>query len=240
MNARATATDSPIRPTVNIEIWSDVVCPWCYIGKRRFSAGLHAVQADLLAAGIEVDFAVSYHAYQLDPTAAPGAAGPVIEVYAKKFGGPERAASIIANLSDTAAAEGLEFNMDRSLRANTLLAHRLIWWAAQPDSGITQEAMKERLLKAYFTDGLHIGDPDVLADCAAEVGADRCAASAFLASDRGRVDVDAELDRASDNGITAVPTYVINGQWAIPGAQDAATFAQVLRKMADQAVAEMA
>jgi len=108
MNARATATDSPIRPTVNIEIWSDVVCPWCYIGKRRFSAGLHAVQADLLAAGIEVDFAVSYHAYQLDPTAAPGAAGPVIEVYAKKFGGPERAASIIAKVTRDHQMIGLD------------------------------------------------------------------------------------------------------------------------------------
>ena len=98
--------------------------------------------------------------------------------------------------------------------------------------------MKERLLQAYFTDGLNIGDPDVLADCAAEVGFDRDEIVAFLSSDRGAAEVAAELAHAHENGITAVPTYVINGQWAIPGAQEPETFAQVLRKMAAQAVAD--
>jgi predicted DsbA family dithiol-disulfide isomerase len=97
--------------------------------------------------------------------------------------------------------------------------------------------MKERLLKAYFTDGLNIGDPEVLADCAAEVGFDRSNMMAFLSSDRGVADVAAELESAYDQGITAVPTYVLDGQWAIPGAQAPETFAKVLRKMADQAVA---
>jgi predicted DsbA family dithiol-disulfide isomerase len=226
------------RPTVTVEVWSDVVCPWCYIGKRKFAAGLAQVEAELTEAGIDVAFDVSYHPYQLDPTAAPGRATPVIDAYAKKFGGPERASAIIANVSQRAAEVGLEFRMDRALRANTLLAHRLIWLAAQPDSPVTQDAMKERLLAAYFHDGLNIGDPDVLADCAAEIGFDRGEVYEFLASGRGTDDVRAELDVASDNGITAVPTYVINGRWAIPGAQEPETFAQVLRKMADQAVAE--
>jgi predicted DsbA family dithiol-disulfide isomerase len=97
--------------------------------------------------------------------------------------------------------------------------------------------MKERLLQAYFTDGLNIGDPEVLADCAAEVGFDRDSIMAFLSGDRGVAEVHAELDVAHDNGITAVPTYVINGRWAVPGAQEPETFAQVLRKMADQALA---
>jgi predicted DsbA family dithiol-disulfide isomerase len=230
--------DDTTRPTVIVEVWSDVVCPWCYIGKRKFASGLARTRADLAAEGIDVEFDISYHPYQLDPTAAPGAAGPVIEAYAKKFGGPERAAAIIANVSERAAEVGLEFRMDRALRANTLLAHRLIWFAAQPDSPVPQDVVKERLLRAYFHDGLHIGDPDVLADCAAEVGFDRDAVREFLASDRGTDEVRAELDVANDNGITAVPTYVINGRWAIPGAQEPETFAQVLRKMADQAVAE--
>jgi predicted DsbA family dithiol-disulfide isomerase len=225
-------------PTVTVEVWSDVVCPWCYIGKRKFASGLAQVQTELAEAGIDVAFDVSYHPYQLDPTAAPGRATPVIDAYAKKFGGPERASAIIANVSERAAEVGLEFRMDRALRANTLLAHRLIWLAAQPDSPVTQDAMKERLLAAYFHDGLNIGDPDVLADCAAEIGFDRAEVYEFLASGRGTDDVRAELDVASDNGITAVPTYVINGRWAIPGAQEPETFAQVLRKMADQAVAE--
>ena len=90
------------------------------------------------------------------------------------------------------------------------------------------------------SDGLNVGDPDVLADCAAEVGFDRDEAYEFLASGRGTDEVRAELETASDSGISAVPTYVINGRWAIPGAQEPETFAQVLRKMADQAVAEHA
>jgi predicted DsbA family dithiol-disulfide isomerase len=232
------STDVSTAPTVTIEVWSDVVCPWCYIGKRRFATGLDQARDALAADGIEVSFDVSYHPYQLDPTASPGASGPVVEAYAKKFGGLERAEAILANVTATAADVGLEFNMDRALRANTLLAHRVIWLAAQPDSPIDQDVMKERLLKAYFTDGLDIGDPDVLADCAAEVGFDRSDVMAFLESDRGLAEVAAELDFANDNGITAVPTYVINGQWAIPGAQEPETFAQVLRKMAGQAVTQ--
>jgi predicted DsbA family dithiol-disulfide isomerase len=237
-----TAISNPdtARPTVTVEVWSDVVCPWCYIGKRKFASGLAQVEAELADAAVDVTFDISYHPYQLDPTAAPGVAGPVLDAYAKKFGGPERAAAIIANVSERAAEVGLDFRMDRALRANTLLAHRLIWMAGQPDSPVAQDAMKERLLRAYFHDGVNIGDPDVLADCAAEVGFDRDEVHEFLASGRGTDEVRAELDHASDNGITAVPTYVVNGRWAIPGAQEPETFAQVLRKMADQAVAEQA
>ena len=212
-----------------------MVCPWCYIGKRRFEAGLAEATKD---GDLGVDFDITFKPYQLDPTAAPGVAGPVFEAYAKKFGGPERAAAIIANVSERAAEVGLDFRMDRALRANTLLAHRLIWMAGQPDSPVAQDAMKERLLRAYFHDGMNIGDPDALADCAAEVGFDRDEVHEFLASGRGTDEVRAELDHASDNGITAVPTYVVNGRWAIPGAQEPETFAQVLRKMADQAIAE--
>jgi predicted DsbA family dithiol-disulfide isomerase len=227
-------------PIVTVEVWSDVVCPWCYIGKRRFATGLQQARDGLAADGIEVSFGISYHPYQLDPTASPGVSGPVVEAYAKKFGGLERAEALLASVTQTAADVGLEFNMDRALRANTLLAHRVIWLAAQPDSPVDQDAMKERLLKAYFTDGLDIGDPDVLADCASEVGFERNEVMAFLQSDRGMADVAAELEVAHDSGITAVPTYVVNGQWAIPGAQEPETFAKVLRKMADQMVAQAA
>jgi predicted DsbA family dithiol-disulfide isomerase len=217
---------------ITVEVWSDVVCPWCYIGKRRFATGVQQVTEQLAAEGIDLAVDVSYHAYQLDPTASPGVSGPVVDAYAKKFGGPERAQAILANVTATAAEVGLEFHMDRALRANTLLAHRIIWLAARPDSPADQDVVKERLLRAYFTDGLDIGDPDVLADCAAEVGFDRDEVAAFLDSDRGVAEVAADLRFAHENGITAVPTYVVNGKWAIPGAQDPDTFAQVLRKMA--------
>jgi|SRR6056297_1890180 len=228
----AAGTGGPLeRPIVTVEVWSDVVCPWCYIGKRRFTTGLEQARRDLAEDDVEVDFEVSYHPYQLDPTAAPGTVGPVLDAYAKKFGGVERAEAIIANVTATAAEVGLEFRLDRALRANTLLAHRLIWWAGQADSTVSQHDVKERLLQAYFTDGLDVGDPDVLADCAADVGAERDDVAAFLASDDGVAQVEAELRTAHDNGITAVPTYVINGRWAIPGAQEPETFTQVLRKM---------
>jgi predicted DsbA family dithiol-disulfide isomerase len=215
-------------PTIAIEVYSDVVCPWCYIGKRRFEAGMALAEAEDLG----VKFEVSYRPFQLDPTAAPGVAGPVVEAYARKFGGMEQAEQILARVTSAAADEGLEFNMDRALRANTLVAHRLLWLADQPDSPVEQEILKERLLKAYFTDGVHIGDPDALADCAADVGFDRDEIVKFLESDRGVSEVAAELEEARNNGITAVPTYVLNGLWAIPGAQDPETFAKVLRKMA--------
>jgi predicted DsbA family dithiol-disulfide isomerase len=234
-NSNPTAGASNVPGRVTVEVWSDVVCPWCYIGKRRFTTGLEQVRSELAAEGHDVEFAVSYHPYQLDPTAAPGLSQPVIEAYAKKFGGPERAEAIIDHVTSIAAEVGVEFHMDRALRANTLLAHRVIWLAGEPESPVAQEDVKERLLKAYFTDGLNIGDPEVLADCAAEVGFDRDSIMVFLSSDRGVAEVRAELDVAHDNGITAVPTYVINGRWAIPGAQEPETFAQVLRKMADQA-----
>jgi predicted DsbA family dithiol-disulfide isomerase len=231
-----------LTPTVSVDIWSDVVCPWCYIGKRRFAAGLDLAVAQLAAEGVEVgrdvEFAVSYHPYQLDPTATPGTSGPVVDAYAKKFGGRERAEQIIASVTATAADAGLEFRMDRALRANTLLAHRVIWLAGQPDSPVPQDAMKERLLQAYFTDGLDIGDPEVVADCAAEVGFDRAAVVAFLESDEGVAEVETELRHAHEQGITAVPTYVLAGRWAVPGAQEPETFAQVLVRMAQRALAD--
>lgn len=222
------------RPTVTIDVFSDVVCPWCYIGKRRFEAGLAEATSD---GDLGVDFDITFKPYQLDPTAAPGVAGPVFDAYAKKFGGEDKATEIIAHVTNTAAGDGLEFQMDKALRANTLLAHRLIWWADQPDNDLSQDDMKERLLQAYFMEGAHIGSVDALVECAVEVGADADDARQFLESGRGTDEVHADLDHARDNGITAVPTYVFNDEWAVPGAQDPETFAKVLRKMAANALA---
>ncbi len=230
-----TASSDTARPTVTVEIYSDVVCPWCYIGKRRFERGL-AVVAD----EVDVDFEVSFHPFQLDPRATPGDSQPVFDAYARKFGGPEQAARIIEHVTATAAEDGLEFHLDRALRANTLLAHRLLWRAGRPDAPVPQATVKERLLRAYFTEGLDIGDPDVLAGLAADVGFDRDEITAFLASDQGTAEVHDELVAAHEHGITAVPTYVLNGRWAVPGAQDPETFAQVLRKMAAAAIADSA
>jgi predicted DsbA family dithiol-disulfide isomerase len=218
-----------VRPHVDVEIWSDVVCPWCYIGKRRFESAV-AQLAD------EIDVDIVFRPFQLDPTAALGKAGPVVDAYAKKFGGPERAQEIIDHVTSVAAESGIQFRMDRALRANTLLAHRLLWLAQATGHQI---ALKERLLQAYFIDGLDIGDPEVLATCAADVGLDRDRVLAFLESDDGLVEVRAELQAAAEIEITAVPTFVFDGKWMVPGAQDADTFAQVLRRVVAKRTADV-
>jgi predicted DsbA family dithiol-disulfide isomerase len=159
----------------------------------------------------------------------------VAEGYARKFGGPERAKEIIDHVTNVAAGEGLEFHLERGLRANTLLAHRLLWLAEQ--RGL-QIALKERLLRAYFCDGLDVGDADTLTACAAEVGFDADEVRAFLATDAGRAEVAHLLSIAADAEITAVPTYVIDGRWAIPGAQDPSTFVNVIRRLLEQRSAE--
>ena len=207
---------------MRVEIWSDVVCPWCYIGKRRFEQAL-----DNFAGrdGVEIVF----RPFQLDPTAPPGAATPVADVYARKFGGPERAAQIIGHVTDVAAASGIEFHLDRAVRANTLLAHRLLWFA-EPRG--VQIALKEELLRAYFTDGRNVGDPEVLVEIAERVGLDRAEVEELFASDDGTGEVRAELAVAAGNDITAVPTFVFDGRWTVPGAQDVEVFERVLQRVA--------
>ncbi|MCU1399434.1 MAG: hypothetical protein JWN62_2543 [Acidimicrobiales bacterium] len=211
---------------MQVDIWSDVVCPWCYIGKRRFETALQRVSERRDTSSVHI----VYRPYQLDPTAQPGRSQPVVEAYAKKFGGAERASQIIDNVTSVAAGDGLEFHMEKALRANTLLAHRLLWFA---ESHGDQIALKERLLRAYFVDGLDIGDADVLATCAAEVGFDADEVRSFLAGDGGSGEVMEQLAEAAANGITAVPTFVFEGQWGVPGAQDVEMFERVLDRMLD-------
>ena len=205
---------------MSIEIWSDVVCPWCYIGKRRFEAAAEQLRD-------EVDLQIVYRPYQLDPTAPP-TPSPAREAYAKKFGGPEQAQAIFDKVTEVAAGEGLEFRMDLAQRANTLAAHRLLWLAEATGQ---QQVLKERLLRAYFTEGRDISSHDTLAELAAEVGMPADNVRAYLASNDGTAQVRQWLDTAHEEGITAVPTYVLEGKWAIPGAQDTDTFVRVIRKL---------
>jgi predicted DsbA family dithiol-disulfide isomerase len=220
----ATADGDTPQP-LEIEIWSDVVCPWCAIGKHRFESALAAI-------GDDIPISVTYRAYQLDPTAARPE--PAIDAYARKFGGPDKARAIIDHVTGVAAADGITFDMDRAVRANTLLAHRLIWRAGLPDSPVAQSAVKAALLDAYFAQGRDIADPDHLAEILAPLGLAPAETVAFLASDAGRAEVAAEIAGAAELGISAVPTYVVGGRWSIPGAQDAETFERVLRRLADR------
>ena len=212
---------------MKVEIWSDVVCPWCYIGKRRFERALE----QLRAGGMTEEVEVIWRSYQLDPTAPLENPGPSVDAYARKFGGQEMAEQIIGKVTAVAAGEGLDFRMDRALRANTVLAHRALHWALESAGTSGQGELKERLLKAYFTDGLDVSDVDVLAACAHDCGLDGVALAAWLATDAGKQEVVEDLRGAMDREISAVPTFIINDRFLVPGAQETETFVNVLTKV---------
>ena len=212
---------------VRVEIFSDLVCPWCFIGKRRFERAVEALRAD----GLGLDLEVVVRPFQLDPTAPVDSAVPVREAYAKKFGGPDKAEAILRHVTSVAEADGITFNMDLAVRANTLHAHRILLFVEETLGASTQMELNEAIMNAYFRDGLNIADVEVLSECAASVGVDRDATREVLMSDRYLVEVEEWLATAADNGITAVPTFIVDDRWSIPGAQDTEMFERVLRRM---------
>lgn len=218
---------SPIVSVVRIDIWSDVVCPWCYIGKRRFDTALERLKAK----GITEHIEVVYRSYQLDPTAPTSSTTPAKDAYAKKFGGQERAEQILRHVTDIAAQDDIVFNMDQALRANTSLAHRVLHWVLLMYGHNNQARCKEAFLAAYFTDGLDVGNLNVLVQVCEGVSIDTSGLHEWLASGGGEKEFAQDLSDAALRDITAVPSFVINDQFIIPGAQDVAVFEQVLEKM---------
>jgi len=217
---------------MQLEIWSDVVCPWCYIGKARFETAV----ANLAAEGIDLDLTIVFRPFQLDPSALTDGTSPVFHGYAKKFGGEERAAQILSHVTLVAAESGVTFNMDQALRANTLTAHRILHLALVHHGPETQVRLKQALLQAYFTDGQNIGADDVLIACAVAAGIPSEDAHRYISSNEGDVEVRGDIIRAGELGITAVPTFVFDGKWSIPGAQDVAVFENVLRRLATKSL----
>ena len=215
---------------MRVEIFSDVVCPWCYIGKARFDRAV----ANLRAQGLEIDLEVVYSPYQLDPTAPIGVATPVLDAYSKKFGGLEKAQAILDHVTAIAAQEGITFNMDIALRANTLPSHRLLAHALAAFGPDTQAALKQNIMIAYFTNGKDISSNGVLIECAVSAGMDADEASTVLTENLFAQEVADQIAGAVSNGITAVPTYVINDQWSVPGAQDTEMFERVLVRLAEK------
>jgi predicted DsbA family dithiol-disulfide isomerase len=213
---------------MRLEIFSDVVCPWCFIGKQRFDRAVK----NLTTAGFNINLEVFYRPFQLDPTAPLDAPTPVRDAYAKKFGTPERASEILDHVTSIALAEGLNFRMDIALRANTSRAHQLITFAQTTDLDHTK--LKELLMIAYFCNGKDISNIDTLIDIATTFGLDKSQVSQLLKSNSGQDQLEAELIRARDIGVTAVPTYIFNEQWSVPGAQDSETFERVLKKLTQE------
>ena len=201
---------------MKVEIWSDVVCPWCYIGKRRFEAAL----ARFEHAG-EVE--VVWKSFELDPN-APVQRGPTLPHLARKYGiSEEQASAMHERMTGFAAAEGIEFHLDETRGGNTFDAHRLIHLARE--HGLQGE-MKERLLRAYFTESEAVGERDVLVRLGEEVGLPDVAE--VLASDTYAGAVRADEHEARLFGISAVPFFVIDRYYGVEGAQSADVLLQAL------------
>ncbi|HYE57234.1 MAG TPA: DsbA family oxidoreductase [Rhodothermales bacterium] len=206
---------------LNVEIYSDIACPWCYVGERRFARALAA-----LPEGTSVE--VVFRPLQLDPT-LPETPVPLREHLQDKFGAHLDA--VLRQTAATAAADGLTLRFEEAQAVNTFAAHRLLWLAEHEGGSAVQRALAERLFEAHFTHGANVADPVVLEDLAASVGLDRARVRAYLASDEGVDDIRRAMAQATRLGIRAVPTFVFNGQYAVQGAQPTSTFLQVLESL---------
>lgn len=210
---------------MKIDIWSDVVCPWCWIGKHRFQQGLALLGDD--APEVEVH----WHPFLLDPDAGTTPV-PLREAYEAKFGSAERTRQILTQTQTAARAEGLPMDFDQGqVRVTTLPAHRLMWLAGR--EGV-QAAVGEALFRAHFVEGRNLADPQTLIAAGAAGGLSAERITGLLAGEEGLEEIQAQLSQAQVLGIQSVPTFVINDQYAIQGAQPAEAFAQALRQIAAQ------
>ncbi|WP_210648722.1 DsbA family oxidoreductase [Nocardioides sp. SYSU D00065] len=209
---------------MKIEIWSDVVCPWCYIGKRRLEKAL----ADFAHAD-EVD--VHWRSYQLDPGAPTRPTESTSVMLARKYGqSPEGARQMQDRVEAVAAEEGLVYRLAETLHLNTVDAHRLIHLAHQQGGNELQGRVKEALLRAYFTEARDVADHDVLREVVTTAGLDAARVDEVLASREFEQDVHADVAQAQTYGATGVPFFVVDGRYGVSGAQPTETFAQVLER----------
>ncbi|MBK8238925.1 MAG: DsbA family oxidoreductase [Deltaproteobacteria bacterium] len=214
---------------LRVEVWSDIACPWCWVGKR------HLEQA-IAGAGDLGDVEVVSRAFELDP-AAPQQPEPGLDLVARlarKYGASmQQAQQMIDRMTQVGAADGLDFRFDRVVPVRTFDAHRLLHWAALEGR---QPQLVEALFRAYMHEGRAVSDHEVLVELAAQAGLDPERARATLAGDAYTQEVRAEQKKARELGITGVPFFVVDGRYGISGAQPAA----VLRKVLEQARSEQA
>jgi predicted DsbA family dithiol-disulfide isomerase len=205
---------------VQIDVYSDIVCPWCYVGKRRLERAL-----DQWEGGAESR--ITWRPFQLNP-AMPKSGMDRRAYLDVKFGGAEARRAIEERVAKAGEADGIVFAFDRIERTpNTFEAHRLIWFAQQQGK---QDDLVDALFHAYFTEGRDIGEDQVLIDMASETGLGRNEVRAFLASDKGAEETRAEEATGHRMGIRGVPYFVLNGRYAISGAQPPDIFVSALQK----------
>lgn len=217
------SVDLHVSDPIKVDIWSDVQCPWCYIGKRKFEAGVGL-------AGIPVD--VEYHSFELAPDTPVDFAGSPADYLAQRKGLPmDQVEQMLERVTGIAKSVGLDYDYDHVHQTNTVISHELIHFAKSKGRQIE---MKERLLKAYFVNGEHVGRiPDLVA-IAVELGFDGAEVTEALESHRFLADVKADVALAQEYGIQGVPFFVIDGKYGVSGAQEAATFANVLAQVQNE------
>jgi predicted DsbA family dithiol-disulfide isomerase len=201
---------------IYVDIVSDTICPWCYIGKRRFERAL--------AQRGRNDVAISWRPFQLNPDMPPE--GMTRDDYVRaKFGGGDRPRQIYQAIAESGREAGIEFQFSRIRRTpNTVLSHRLIYWSAKQER---QEEIVGELFRSYFEEGLDIGNLEVLVDCARRAGLDSDLAQEYLESDEGRQEVVASDVYARRLGINGVPCFIVNRKYAVSGAQPPSAFVEV-------------
>lgn len=216
-------TSSSPEPTTRLalDVWSDVVCPWCFIGLANLDAALERFEH---AGSVEVRL----HSFQLDPSAPARDEQPLVERLAQKYGtSVEQIRESQARIVALGAERGIDFRFDQAVGGNTFDAHRLLHLAARHHR---QLELKHRLGRAYFTDGDPIGEPDTLRRAAVDVGLDPDEVDAVLAGDAFADEVRADVDQARAIGVTGVPFFVADGRLAVSGAQPAEVLLEVLQE----------
>jgi predicted DsbA family dithiol-disulfide isomerase len=210
-----------VTDAVKVDIWSDVACPWCYIGKRKFEEGARR-------AGVPVE--VEYHSFELSPDTPVDFAGSTTDYLAERKGlGVDQVAAMLQHVTGIAATVGLHYDFDRVVHTNTVLAHELLH-AAKAQGRQLETA--EALFRAYFEQGRHIGRVDTLVEVAREVGLDADAVRTALESHEYLGGVHADQAQAVAYGINGVPFFVIDGRYGVSGAQDPDVFAGALTQVA--------
>ena len=205
-------------PKIKIDVVSDVVCPWCYIGKRRLEKAIDQLKG-------QVDVEVEFHPFELNPN-MPKEGKNQKEHLTNKFGGADRYKQITSNVTKVAAEEGLKFNFDKQeVSPNTRDAHRIIRYAKSEGK---QAVVKEAFMKAYFEDGIDLSKNENLLSIATKAGLDTPKVSSLLNSDEGLVEVELEERTYAQRGITSVPYFIINNTYGVSGAQPTEVFEKAL------------
>ena len=214
-------------PAVVVDLWADVVCPWCYIAQHRLRRAIAGWDRPH-------EVLVRHRAYELDPDLPRGRRVPVATYLGQKYGGGEAAGAAMSSRSaDVAAADGLHLDMGRAIKANSFDAHRLIALAREMGGPALEDAALERMYSAHFSEGLAIDDHDTLLRCAAEAGMDERRVSSVLADDSYADVVRADEQEARTLGVTGVPYAVANGRVALGGAQSVEVYLELLRAAAE-------